>query len=306
MKKTVTITVGSIIIIVIAFFALNNYIYEEKQAPAGEDPRNTEYSINNQRVALVDGYTEMEAAPGSASKIITRYFGNELTIDLNEDGREDTVALITQETGGSGTFFYVVAALNTERGYIGSHGLLIGDRIAPQTINKSQNPSHKNVIVVNYADRKPGEPMTTSPSLGKSIWLKLDPESMQFGEVVQNFEGEADPSRMNLFMKTWIWEKTLLNNSTAIIPKQSGKFTVTFKSDGTFSATTDCNGLGGNYTVAKNTIAFSDMISTLMYCDGSQETEFQQFLRDAAGYHFTSKGELVLDLKFDSGSVIFK
>jgi hypothetical protein len=45
--------------------------------------------------------------------------------------------------------------------------------------------------VVNYADRKKGEPMTAQPSVGKSIWIKLDPKLMQFGEVVQNFEGES-------------------------------------------------------------------------------------------------------------------
>jgi len=45
--------------------------------------------------------------------------------------------------------------------------------------------------VVNYAVRAPGEPMTARPSVGKSVWLKLDPQTMQFGEVVQNFEGES-------------------------------------------------------------------------------------------------------------------
>ena len=45
-----------------------------------------------------------------------------------------------------------VAALNTEAGWIGSQTTLLGDRIAPQTTELSQNPNHKNVIVVNYAD----------------------------------------------------------------------------------------------------------------------------------------------------------
>lgn len=29
---------------------------------------------------------------------------------------------------------------------------------SPQTINNSQNPNHKNVIVINYADRAENEP----------------------------------------------------------------------------------------------------------------------------------------------------
>ena len=140
--------------------------------------------------------------------------------DLNEDGREDVVFLLTQETGGSGTFYYVVATLDTPEGYIGSQGPLLGDRIAPQTTELSQNPNHKNVIVVNYADRNPGESFATPPSAGKSIWLKLDPKTMQFGEVVQNFEGEADPSRMTLDMHTWKWIKTTYNNDTELVPKK--------------------------------------------------------------------------------------
>jgi hypothetical protein len=48
------------------------------------------------------------------------------------------------------------------------------------------------------------------------------------------------------------------------------------------------------------------MVGTLMYCEGSQESDFSKLLERAQGYLFTSKGELVLDLKFDSGTATFK
>ena len=115
--------------------------------------------------------------------------------DLNDDGREDTVFLLTQTKGGSGTFFYVVSALNLPNGFVGSDAVLLGDRIAPQTTEIDEGKTaigtvRKNVIVVNYADRKPEDPMTTPPSIGKSIWLKLDPSTVRFAEVAKNFEGE--------------------------------------------------------------------------------------------------------------------
>jgi len=155
------------------------------------------YIINGQKITLKNGISEIEAAPGSASKIITRYFGNDVVHDLNEDGRNDMVFIVTQETGGSGIFYYVVALLNTTNGPVGSAGLLLGDRIAPQNIEidegKTTNGSNrKNVIIVNYADRKPGESFSVQPSVGKSIWIKLDPITMQFGQVEQNFEGESN------------------------------------------------------------------------------------------------------------------
>ena len=123
--------------------------------------------------------------------MLTRYFGNDLAIDLNNDGREDKVFLVTQESSGSGIFYYVLAALNTEEGYLGSDGYFLGDRIAPQTTEVSPNPKHKNVVVINYADRLPSEPMSTPPSQGKSVYLKLDPVTRQWGIVAPNFEGEA-------------------------------------------------------------------------------------------------------------------
>ena len=170
---------------------MNSYIYEAKQATAETDYKNAEFLIEGQRIKLENGVAETEAAPGSASKIITRYFGNEVKTDLDGDGREDIAFLLTQESGGSGTFFYAVAALKTERGYVGSDGYLLGDRIAPQSSNVSQNPSHKYVVVFNYAERAPGEPMTARPSIGKSAYLKLDPTTRQWGIVEPNFEGET-------------------------------------------------------------------------------------------------------------------
>lgn len=166
---------------------------ENVSVPAeASDYKNAVYSIDGQQVGLVNGVSETEAAPGSASKIVTRYFGNNLVTDLDDDGRDDVVFLLTQETGGSGIFYYVVAALNTPAGYVGGDGYLLGDRIAPQTIAESTNPSHINVIVVNYADRAAGEPMTTQPSVGKSAYLKLDLEHMQWGIVEPDFEGESN------------------------------------------------------------------------------------------------------------------
>jgi len=84
-----------------------------------------------------------------------------------------------------------LAALKTEAGYLGSDGYLLGDRIAPQTTEVSRNPRHKNVIVVNYGDRRPDEPMTAQPSVSKSVYLKLDAETVRWGIVVQDFEGES-------------------------------------------------------------------------------------------------------------------
>ncbi len=191
MNKKLVLAIVVIVIVVAGFVFFRNFPKSEKPSVVFGDYKNTTYVIDGKKVELKNGFAETEAAPGSSSKITTRYFGNELKTDLNNDGLEDVVFLLTQQGGGSGTFFYAVAALNTEAGYKGSDGYFLGDRIAPQSTNVSPNPKHKNVVVVNYADRAPGEPMTAQPSVGKSAYLKLDEETMQWGVVVPDFEGES-------------------------------------------------------------------------------------------------------------------
>ncbi len=124
--------------------------------------------------------------------------------------------------------------------------------------------------------------------------------------VPENPEGEADPKVMKLDMKTWVWQSALYNDGTTITPKSPEKFTLTFAKDGTFSASTDCNGVGGDYATAGNQIIFKDMMGTLMFCEGSQENDFKKILENSSSFFFTSKGELILEQKFDSGTATFR
>ena len=134
----------------------------------GADYKNATYVIEGQPVTLVNGSSTVPAAPGSASNTVTTYFGNEAAGDLNNDGVPDEAFLLTQNGGGSGTFYYVVAALKTAAGYQGTNAILLGDRIAPQTTQIEDGQ-----IVVNYADRGPSEPMTAQPSIGVSKYLQV-------------------------------------------------------------------------------------------------------------------------------------
>ena len=268
-------------------------------------PKNATYIIDGNPVTLVDGFSSVSIATDSASKITTQYFGNEVSYDFDKDGRPDVAFIVTQTTGGTGTFYYAVAALNTVGGYVGSDAVLLGDRIAPQTTEMSQNPTTPDVIVVNYADRKPEDSFVVPPSVGKSMWLKLDTKTMHLSEIGQNFKPEVTPNNMSLVGKTWNWIHTTYNNDTTVKPK-ANKFTLTLKTNKTFSASTDCNGVGGEYTLDGNKVTFVRMMSTMMYCEGSQESDYSKMLSQVQSYMFDSKGELVLSLNYDSGSMIFK
>jgi len=130
---------------------------------AGQSYRDAAYQVEGQVVELKGGAAEIEAAPGSASKVVTRIFGNEATGDLNRDGLEDVAFVLTQSRGGSGTFYYAVAAVRTATGWTGTNAVLLGDRIAPQSTYYEAGR-----VTFAYAERRPGEPMTTQPSVGVS------------------------------------------------------------------------------------------------------------------------------------------
>ena len=170
--------------------------------------------------------------------------------------------------------------------------------------------AHQNNNIGDVYLMKVGDEIEVQGEVGESRMIIPCDSPLHYlrpqASIEENFEGEADPLRMNLQMKTWTWVSTLYNDGKEVKPKEPNKFSITFSKDGAFGATTDCNGVGGKYKVNGTQITFSEMISTLMFCEGSQEAEFNQLLTNTSSYHFTSKGELVFDLKFDSGSVIFK
>ena len=111
---------------------------------------------------------------------------------------------------------------------------------------------------------------------------------------------------MKLDMKTWVWVSARYNDGREISPRQADAFTLTFGADGRFSATTDCNRVGGTYAAVDDRLTFSDMFATRMFCEGAQEGEFTAMLTSATGYRFTSRGQLILDLESGSGSAEFR
>ena len=159
------ITTAIVLIVISAIFIIQ-YIYKDKLPTAS--PLNATYIIEGQPVTMINGHAETVIAPGSTSKTITQYFGNDAMGDLNGDSVPDVAFILTQDNGGSGTFYYAVAALKTSDGYQGTNAILLGDRIAPQTTEIKDGK-----VIVNYAGRKPGEPMTTTPYVGISKYLKI-------------------------------------------------------------------------------------------------------------------------------------
>ena len=247
--------------------------------------------LNGIPIKLSNGQAEMESAPGSSTKTFFRYFGNEAFGDLNGDGKEDVAFLFTQETGGSGTFFYVVAALQIKTGYEGTNAVLLGDRIAPQSTSILEGE-----ILVNFADRQKDEPFTTQPSVGISKYFKIN-DSILIETI--NFTQIAN--------REWIWVSSELNDASSIMPKKTDAFRITFQEDGSFTGITDCNSFFGHASVEKNKLVIGPIGSKKMACEGAQETAFLSTLAEVDNYQINfQEDRLVFFMKNDSGSMTFK
>jgi len=137
-------------------------------------PASASYLLENDWIQLENGLAEWQAAPGSASKTKVALFGETIYGTLNNDGDEDAVIFLTYQGGGSGTFFYLGAALLKNGNYQGTNGIWLGDRIGPPTA-KIQN----GLITINYFDRTPDESMATTPSVEHTRYFILDHSTLR-------------------------------------------------------------------------------------------------------------------------------
>ncbi len=262
--------------------------------------KNLSYTIEKEPVLLVDGAASQSIVPNSASTVKTQLHLYEI-YDLNGDNKDDAVIILLQRSGGSGSFYYVSVALQLDEGFRTLDAVLLGDRIRPTTI--ALDSPH---FVVEYMDRKPGQSMSEEPTVPVRQPFIVDNEDQKIVFVARDFEGEADPNRMTLGMKPWTWITTQYNNDTTQKPSNPGDFVLEFHDNKVVTVKTDCNTMSGKYVVEKNRLSFDKMMSTRMYCEGSVENAFAKILDATQSFFFTTKGELVLELKYDTGSATFR
>ncbi len=175
--------IGFIVVVLLAliyfvFFKSKPIAITPTNNSSDMDVKNISYTINNETFSITfdlqDGKAE-SPIPESASKNILTMFGEPTFGDVDADGDQDAAVLLVNETGGSGLFYYAALAIkNSDGSYQATNSLLLGDRIAPQTVEIRDGQ-----IIYNYADRKPDESMTAQPSIGQSLYVQYNKDSKQ-------------------------------------------------------------------------------------------------------------------------------
>jgi hypothetical protein len=161
----------------IVLVALVGFVWfnSAKQPGVRSDPdlstgvKNLAVTIGDRTFRMSNGFAAHQAVPGSAMQDTVQVIGEPVLGDINRDGRRDAALLIANEPGASGTFYYAVLAVNDAGSYRATNALLLGDRIAPLTVEYLDLR-----FVYNYLDRRSGEPMTTPPSVVNSLWIRFD------------------------------------------------------------------------------------------------------------------------------------
>lgn len=146
------------------------------------DPLNATYLIEDDVITLAAGQAQHPVVPGSAERVETRVFGEPECGDLDGDGDEDAAVILLHRTGGSGTFYYIAAAIREQHGFIGTNAILLGDRIAPGSAHIINR-----MLIASYAERCGCEPMKAAPTLAKTRYFTL-----RAGKLVEENPG-GDP-----------------------------------------------------------------------------------------------------------------
>jgi len=176
MKKSVLVGGASLLAVVAAVViaGIIRFNFTDGGDVLGDQKRESEIrdlaiTIDNQTFRMSNGVAELPAEPGSATQNTLRIVGEPVVGDINGDGEPDAALLIRNDPGGSGTFYYAVVAINDARTYHASNVLPLGDRIEPQTVVFTDGH-----FVYNFAERKPGEPMSERPSVEKTVTISVD------------------------------------------------------------------------------------------------------------------------------------
>ena len=145
--------------------------------PTGADLEQATYlteSADAGEATLEDGEFREPLAPGSAGELIIQ-LGKWATGDLDGEGGGDAAAITIEQTGGSGTFYFVHALVGEDGDLRDAGVAFLGDRIRVEGVS-----IHNGAITVALLDRAPDAAMASEPTIAVIRRFTL-----QGGELVE-------------------------------------------------------------------------------------------------------------------------
>lgn len=146
---------------------------EQSSAQAPADPANAGYYIDGIVYTLVNGVLE-QAIEDSTTVNKFKLLDFKAEGDINKDGTDDVAVVITNDAGGSGTFYYLAIFTSGSSPVIENTSYL-GDRIVVKDITFTNNQ-----FQVKYLDRDSEADMASDPTIEITGIAEMDAENTGF------------------------------------------------------------------------------------------------------------------------------
>lgn len=186
-KKTVHITFGGLAVLVglIVISGVIEYLLIKgstiKPGVNAPDVANMTYDINGAVFSLQDGVNINQYTSSSAMKNKLSIFGDPVYSDFDKDRDIDAAAILIDETGAIGNYYYGVLVVNDSGVFRPTNVIYLGNNISAPVAKVIDGH-----IVYSYTTTDGAESSTSSSELKKSLWIKYDKAINQISEFIDS------------------------------------------------------------------------------------------------------------------------
>lgn len=132
-------------------------------------PQNATYVIDESQFELLEGESVKKPLYSTESTETVTLYGEPAYGDIDGDGDDDALVILTYQSGGSGTFYYGALAWYERGTYTGTDTVLLGDRIAVDTYEIRGGIGH-----IEYRTYREDETFVDEPTLSQAIKVELN------------------------------------------------------------------------------------------------------------------------------------
>jgi len=264
-------------------------------APTAAEAGSASYAgIYDQPVTLTDGIYEGEpfVADGAARPRVEMIGDLLLTGDLDGDGGDETVVLLSESSGGSGSFTYLAALARRGLAVDNVGTAALGDRVQIRGWHLEDG-----AVVVSVVEAGPEDAACCPSRLVSRRWT-LDADGLEEGPAEP--EGELTPG----ILEGVEWRLVGFGIEDRL-PAEP-EVTLVFSGD-KVGGKSGCNRYMGGVSAGKTPgeIHFGPLAGTMMACPGEAMALEQRFLADMASVSRFSfhLGRLALTSVADDGTV---
>lgn len=142
-------------------------------------------------------------------------------------------------------------------------------------------------------------------SFKKSVVADISLDKTEENMFVEQTTPGISITKINkLENKRFSWIRTELTGLVNIISKSPSSFIISFNEDFKFSTSADCNINSGDYQISENSISFSEIVATRVFCKNSQENIYVEQLTNVEKYEIDGDN-LYLILSDKKGRMVF-